>query len=186
MEKIVIHSPGDFNQLKIESFPTPNVEENQVLVRTKAIGVNYADCLVRMGYYSSAKKYVGWPITPGFEFSGIVQATGKNVNDLSEGAKVFGLSRFSSYATHLVVPRNQIFILPENVSFEEAGGFPVIYLTAHYALNMSFHIFPGSTILIHSAAGGVGSALLQLCKLAGWRSIGVVGSSNKIEAAKEI
>lgn len=100
------------------------------------------------------------------------------------GKKVFGLTRFNAYASHVVVPRQQLFVLPDNVSFEEAGGFSTIYLTAYYALHMVVRIHPSATILVHSAAGGVGSALLQLCKLAGWRSIGVVGSSHKVEAAR--
>jgi NADPH:quinone reductase-like Zn-dependent oxidoreductase len=71
MQKIVIHRPGGFKQLKIESFPDPVASDDEVIVEVKAIGVNYADCVIRMGLYASAKKYVGWPITPGFDFSGI-------------------------------------------------------------------------------------------------------------------
>jgi NADPH:quinone reductase-like Zn-dependent oxidoreductase len=184
MEKIVIHRPGGFDQLKIESYPDPTAIENQVVVQTKAIGVSYADCVVRMGFYASAKEYVGWPITPGFEFSGTVTSIGKRVKDLPVGTQVFGVTRFNAYASHVVVPRQQLFVLPVNVSFEEAGGFPANYLTAYYALHMVVRIYPGSTILVHSASGGVGSALLQLCKLAGWQTIGVVGSSHKVEGAK--
>jgi NADPH:quinone reductase-like Zn-dependent oxidoreductase len=186
MKKIVIHRPGGFHQLKMESFPDPHAEEGQVVVRTKAIGVNYADCVVRMGLYASAKKYVGWPITPGFEFSGEVSELGKNVNDLSIGTRVFGITRFNAYSTHVVVPRDQLFEIPNNFSFPEAGGFPVIYLTAYYALHLVVKIYSGSIILIHSAAGGVGSALLQLCKLAGWYTIAVVGSTHKVGAAKKM
>jgi len=186
MEKIVIHRPGGFNRLQFQTFPEPLPGENQVVVQTKSIGVNYADCVVRMGYYASAQKYVGWPITPGFEFSGTVSSVGKNVSDLPAGTRVFGVSRFDSYASHVVVPRSQLYSLPEHISFEEAAGFPVIYLTAYYALYMLVHIFPGATILIHSAAGGVGSALLQLARLGDWRTIGVVGSSHKVEEAKEL
>jgi NADPH:quinone reductase-like Zn-dependent oxidoreductase len=153
MEKIVIYHPGGYNRLKFESFPEPLPKENQVLVQTKAIGVNYADCVVRMGYYASAREYVGWPITPGFEFAGIVSTVGKNVKDMPVGTRVFGVSRFDAYATHVVVPRHQVYALPDHISFEEAAGFPVIYLTAHYALNMLVHIFPGSTILVHSSDG---------------------------------
>lgn len=186
MKKIVIHKRGGFNRLKIESFPDPAPEEGQVVVETKAIGVNYADCVVRMGFYASAKKYVGWPITPGFEFSGVVKKVGKNVKDLDVGSNVFGVIRFNTYSTHVVSPRDQLFIIPENVTFAEAGAFPVVFLTAYYALHLVVKIYPGSTILIHSAAGGVGSALLQLCKQAGWQTIGVVGSTHKVEAAKQM
>ncbi len=186
MRKVVIHRPGGFNQLKIESFPDPDPADNQVLVQTKAIGVNYADCVVRMGFYASQKKYIGWPVTPGFDFSGIVVQTGKDVSKIKEGDKVFGASFFNAYATHVAAPEDWVFVIPENTSFEEAGGFMSIFCTAYYALHLSVRIFPGSTILVHSAAGGVGSALLQLCKQAGWRTIGVVGSSHKAEAAKNM
>ncbi len=186
MRKVVIHRPGGFNQLKIESFADPNPEDDQVVVETKAIGVNYADCIVRMGFYASQKKYIGWPVTPGFDFSGIVSKKGKNITNFSEGDKVFGGSFFNAYATHVVTAQDWIFPIPDHVSFEEAGGFMTIYCTAYYALHLSARIFPGSTILVHSAAGGVGSAMLQLCKQAGWRTIGVVGSTHKTEAAKKM
>ena len=186
MRKVVIHRPGGFNQLKFESFPDPNPKDDQVVVETKAIGVNYADCVVRMGFYASQKKYIGWPVTPGFDFSGVVVKTGKDVSKVKEGDKVFGASFFNAYATHVVVPHDWVFPIPDHMSFEEAGGFMTIYCTAYYALHLSAIIFPGSTVLVHSAAGGVGSALLQLCRQAGWRTIGVVGSSHKVEAAKNM
>lgn len=186
MRKVVIHRPGGFNQLKIESFPDPSPDKDQVVVETKAIGVNYADCVVRMGFYASQKKHIGWPITPGFDFSGVVVKTGTNVTHIKEGDKVFGVTFFNAYATHVVVPQDWIFSIPQHISFEEAGGFMTIFCTAYYALHLSVKIFPGSTVLVHSAAGGVGSALLQLCKQAGWRTIGVVGSSHKVEAAKNM
>jgi len=171
---------------KIESVPDPLASDSEVVVKVKAIGVNYADCVTRMGYYASAKEYVGWPITPGFDFSGIVSQVGKNVKNLKVGEPVFGISRFNSYATHVVVPRHQLFSIPKTCTFEEAGGFPTIFLTAYYALHMVTRIYPGSILLIHSAAGGMGSALLQLSRHAGWRTIGVVGNPGKVEAAKAI
>jgi len=186
MRKIVIHRPGSFRRLNIESFPDPNAGKGQVVVETKAIGVNYADCIVRMGLYASAKEYVGWPITPGFEFAGLVAQTGEDVKDLPIGSEVFGVTRFGAYSTHVVVPRDQLFKIPKGFSYEQAAGFPTIYLTAYYALHLVVKIFPDSTILVHSAAGGVGSALLQLCRLAGWKTIGVVGSSHKVQAAREM
>jgi NADPH:quinone reductase-like Zn-dependent oxidoreductase len=186
MKKIVIHRPGGFNRLKIESFPDPVPSDDEIIVEVKAIGVNYADCVIRMGFYASAKKYIGWPITPGFDFSGVVQQVGKNVINFKPGDRVYGVSRFNAYATHIVVPVNQLFHLPQSKSFEEAGAFATIYLTAYYALYMSVKLYPDSTILIHSAAGGVGCALLQLAKLAGWSTIGVVGQSDKVKIAEDM
>jgi len=186
MQKIVIHRPGGFNRLKIESFSDPVASDDEVVVQVKAIGVNYADCVIRMGFYASAKEYVGWPITPGFDFSGFVDQVGKNVNGFTPGDRVFGITRFNGYATHVVVPPTQLFHLPEIRSFEEGGAFATIYLTAYYALHMSIKLYPDSTLLIHSAAGGVGCALLQLSKLAGWRTIGVVGQTDKVKIAKDM
>jgi NADPH:quinone reductase-like Zn-dependent oxidoreductase len=139
-----------------------------------------------MGFYASAKKYIGWPITPGFDFSGVVDQVGKKINMFKTGDRVYGVSRFNAYATHVVVPANQLFHLPQTRSFEEAGAFATIYLTAYYALYMSVKLYPDSTILIHSAAGGVGCALLQLARLAGWRTIGVVGNSDKVNIAEQM
>jgi NADPH:quinone reductase-like Zn-dependent oxidoreductase len=186
MRKIVIHRPGSFRQLKIEFFPDPKPEKSEVLIKTKAIGINYADCVIRMGLYASAKKYEGWPITPGFDFSGNVMGHGEDVTDIEIGARVFGVTRFNGYSTHVSVPRDQVFPIPEKISFSQAAGFPTIYLTAYYALHLTVKIFPDSVILVHSAAGGVGSALLQLSKAAGWHTIGVVGSPLKVEAAKKM
>ena len=121
MQKIVIHRPGGFKRLKIESFPDPVASDDEIVVQVKAIGVNYADCVVRMGFYASAKKYEGWPITPGFDFSGIIQQVGKNITNFKPGERVFGISRFNAYATHVVVPAHQLFKLPENKTFEELG-----------------------------------------------------------------
>ena len=73
LQKVVIHRRGGYEQLRIETHPTPTPNAEEVLVDVAAIGVNYADCVVRMGLYSSAREYVGWPITPGFEFAGYVR-----------------------------------------------------------------------------------------------------------------
>lgn len=153
---------------------------------TQAIGVNYADCVIRMGLYASAKEYVGWPITPGFEFSGTVESVGAGVEDLRPGDRVFGVTRFGGYATHVTVARHQLFALPSTLTMEQAAGFPAVFLTAYFALFELAHPRPGATVLVHSAAGGVGSALLQLGRVAGCRMVGVVGGTHKVEAARAL
>ncbi len=185
MRKIVIHKPGGYEALQIENFPDPAPKSGQVLIETVAIGVNYADCCVRWGVYQSAKKYVGWPITPGFEFSGRVLAIGDGVTRFKKGDAVFGVTRFDAYSTHVVVPEHQIFLKPEKFSFEEAAAFPAVYMTAYHALFQNIRLHPGMDILVHSAAGGVGTALLQLGRLAKCNVVGVVGSTHKIQAAKD-
>lgn len=186
MRKIVVHSAGTYDHLRLEEHPDPVAGRGEVLVDVQAAGVNYADCVVRMGLYESAKKYVGWPITPGFEVAGTVAAVGEGVTDLAPGARVFGVTLFGGYASRVVVPRHQIFALPGRFTVEQAAGFPAVFMTAHFALHELLRLRPGMTVLVHSAAGGVGTSLLQLGKIAGCRMIGVVGASHKVETATRL
>lgn len=179
MKKIVIEKPGDYDQLKYKSFPDLNPSEDEIIIETKAVGINYADIIVRWGLYESAKQMVGWPITPGFEFSGIVKSVGVNVKKFKVGDNVFGVSLFDSYATEVKVTEDYLYLLPESMTFEEGAAFPAVFLTAYHALFQIVVVKPGMIALIHSAAGGVGSSLVQLCKIFGIVSIGVVGSSHK-------
>jgi NADPH:quinone reductase-like Zn-dependent oxidoreductase len=188
MRKIVIDRPGGFRQLKIKEFPTPIPEENEVLVHVAAAGVNFADVIIRMGLYKSAKEFVGWPITPGFEFAGEVVECGSGVSDLVQGTPVFGVTRFGGYASHVCVPRHQVFQIPEDSRFtqDEWAAFPTVFLTAYHGLFQNLVIRPGMNILVHSAAGGVGGALLQLGKIAQCQMIGVVGMGHKVDSARQL
>src|SRR5215813_6708641 len=134
MRKVVIHSAGSYGALRIEEHADPRPARGEVAVGVQAAGVNYADCIVRMGLYESAKKYVGWPITPGFEFAGTVAAIGDGVTDLAVGREVFGVTRFGGYASSVVVPRHQVFFMPKGFSPEEAAALPAVAMTAYYAL----------------------------------------------------
>jgi len=184
MKQLVIHKPGDYRQLKIESKPDPQPGTQQVLVEIQYAGINYADILIRWGVYKSAKKFIGWPITPGFEYSGIVKSVGTGVTRHKPGDRVFGVTLFGAYSSMIAIDQDLVYSLPQGFTLEQAAGFPAVYLTAFHALCQLVIIRPGSTILVHSAAGGVGTALLQLCRILGYRAIGVVGSSHKVETAR--
>jgi NADPH:quinone reductase-like Zn-dependent oxidoreductase len=186
MKSVVIEKPGSYDKLLTRVSENPSIKENEVLIECKACGVNFADCCVRMGVYSSAKVYVGWPITPGFEVSGVIKEVGRQVLDLNIGDRVVAITRFGGYTSHLAVNADQVFHLPDGVLFEEGAGFPTIFLTATYALEELVHPHPEQTILVHSAAGGVGSALVQLAKIAGCYVVGVVGGPHKVEIAKQL
>ena len=147
--------------------------------------MNYADCAVRWGLYESAKKFVGYPITPGFEFAGKVAALGEGVTGFEVGQDVFGVRLFGSYATQVCVPAHQVRALPKGWSKVQAAGFPAVFFTAYHALFQQQRLRPGMKILVHSAAGGVGTALLQLGKIAGCEMTGVVGSSHKVDTARQ-
>lgn len=186
MEAIVIDRPGGYERLVLRSRPSPSLPPGHVRVAVRACGVNYADCIVRMGLYSSAKEYVGWPITPGFEVAGTVAERGDGVDDLAEGDEVLAVTRFGGYASEVVVPRHQVFARPRGWSTDEAAALPAVGLTAWYALLELAPPAPGSTILVHSAAGGVGGVLVQLGRHLGCRVVGVVGSPHKVEQARAL
>ena len=97
MKKIVIHKPGGYERLAIETHPDPVPGPDEVLIEVHAIGVNYADCVTRMGLYTSARHYVGYPITPGFEVSGHVRAGGGAQPGLAPGMPVMAVTRFNGY-----------------------------------------------------------------------------------------
>ena len=186
MKKVVIHTPGSYDRLVIEEYPDPAPGPDEVLIAVEAIGVNYADCVTRMGLYASAKHYVGYPITPGFEVAGTVLATGQQVIDLAPGTPVMAVTRFNGYATRLLVRRHQVFRRPERLAPEQAAGFPAVSLTAWFALFELAHPRARETILVHSAAGGVGGMLVQLGRIAGCRVVGVVGGAHKVEPAQAL
>jgi len=151
-----------------------------VEVETKVIGINYADVCIRWGFYSSANEFVGFPITPGFEFAGKVRRVGSSVKSVKIGDEVFGFTLFGAYSTHIMVPEKFVYQRPENLPVEVAGCSLAVCSTAYYAAFKLADIKEGQTVLIHSAAGGVGSQLVQMCKNTGCKTIGVVGRSRKI------
>lgn len=180
MKRIVIPSPGGYGQLRIEEAPDPVPGPGEVLIDVEAIGVNFADCITRMGLYASAKQFAGYPMTPGFEVAGMVADCGRGVTDLEPGALVMGVTRFNAYQSKVVLPREQVFRIPYHWSVTQAAGFPTVFLTAWYALFELAHPRIGARVLVHSAAGGVGQALVQLAKLAGCDVTGVVGGAHKV------
>jgi NADPH:quinone reductase-like Zn-dependent oxidoreductase len=178
-QKVVIHSPGGYDRLKLESYKIQRPKDDEVQIKIHASGINYADICVRWGIYESAKEYVGWPITPGFEFSGEVIAIGKNVSKFNIGDSVFGVNFFDGYSGCLNVNEDYLFHKPKCLSFEQAAGVPAVGLTAYHALFQNVITRKGMKILVHSAAGGVGSLLVQLATIAEMDVVGVVGSEHK-------
>jgi len=186
MKRVVIHRPGNYRQLRVETGPDPQPGPGELLIGVEASGVNFADCLTRMGYYSSARHYSGYPLTPGFEVAGRVLALGPQVSGYDIGDPVLAVTLFNGYASHLLARPGYVFSFPEGWTTCQAAGFPTVFLTAWFALFELAHPRAGDSLLVHSAAGGVGSALVQLGKLAGCRVVGVVGASHKVDAVRRL
>ncbi|HEX6278303.1 MAG TPA: zinc-binding dehydrogenase [Polyangiaceae bacterium] len=185
MQKVVVRRPGGTSRLVIEEAEDVLPQPREVCVAVGAIGVNFADLVVRMGLYKSARELVGWPITPGFEVAGTVAAVGSEVTGVAPGDRVLGVTRFGGYATRICLPESQVLRIPSGVDMVQAATFPVAFLTAWYAFVELCRIRPGQRVLVHSAAGGVGGALVQLAKRAGAHVVGVVSASHKVLAARE-
>jgi NADPH:quinone reductase-like Zn-dependent oxidoreductase len=179
MKKVVIHRPGGHDRLVLETHPDPVPGAGEVRIAVRHIGVNYADCVIRMGLYASARELVGWPITPGFEVAGTVDAVGAGVTDLRVGDAVLALTLFNGYGSALVVPRAQVFAIPPGLDSAQAAAIPTVFLTAWFALHELAHVRPGERVLVHSAAGGVGAAAVQLAVRAGAQVAAVVGAPHK-------
>jgi synaptic vesicle membrane protein VAT-1 len=154
MRKVVIHRAGGYEQLKLETHPVPKPGNRQILIRTEAVGVNYADICVRWGVYESARRFVGWPITPGFEYAGWVQEVSREVKHLKPGDSVFGVTLFNGYSTHVCVAADLVWPKPRALAFEAAAGFLAVHLTAYHGLLQNVVIRPGMKVLVHSAGAG--------------------------------
>jgi NADPH:quinone reductase-like Zn-dependent oxidoreductase len=112
MQKIVVHRPSGHDGLKWEEHPDLQPSAGEVVISVVASSVNYADVAVRMGLYSSAKKYVGWPITPGFEVAGRIAHVGPGVTRWKDGDEVIGVTRFFAYATQVNTAEHFVFAIP--------------------------------------------------------------------------
>lgn len=180
MKRVLVRRPGSFDRLEVVEEVDPVPGPGEVLVETAAMGVNLADCVVRMGLYPSATEYVGWPITPGFEFSGTVLANGAGAGRFQPGQRVFGVVRFGAYATRVVAAEDQLVAVPNSLTMEQAGAAFVPCLTAWFALVFQGGARAGHKVLVHSAAGGVGSTAAQMALALGCEVVGVVGSPEKV------
>jgi len=162
-------------RLQIESLPPPTAEE--VCVQVMAIGLNFADIFAMQGLYSATPK---GSFIPGLEFSGIIIAVGANVTAWKVGDKVMGVTKFGGYVSHINSHHRYVIPLPEAWTFVEGAGFLVQGLTAYYALTELGNLQPNMTVLIHSAAGGVGIMANRICKKYGAYTIGTVGQPDKV------
>jgi NADPH:quinone reductase-like Zn-dependent oxidoreductase len=186
MQRIRIKRPGGYDTLQLETVVDPTPGPGEVLIACQACGVNYADGIIRMGLYASARELHGYPITPGFEVAGTIAAVGDQVDGWQVGDEVIGVTLFNGYASHLVLPAEAVFKKPAHLDFAEAAALPTVFLTAWWMVHRQIHPQPGERWLVHSASGGVGSAVLQLAQLAGIETVAVVGAAHKVEHARQL
>ncbi|MGH9784061.1 MAG: quinone oxidoreductase family protein, partial [Terriglobia bacterium] len=167
MKAIQIKELSENAEFNLVEIPEPSPRPGEVLVEVKAVGVNYADILMCRGGYRGKRPL---PFVPGFEAAGVVLATGAGVENWRAGQRVMGTvlrETCACYAEKAVMPAWLLLPVPERLSFEEAAAFPEVFITAHLALHVFGRLAAGESVLIHAAAGGVGTAAVQVAKAAG-------------------
>jgi NADPH:quinone reductase-like Zn-dependent oxidoreductase len=181
-QRIVISGVGGPEVLRLEPYDLPPPGPGELTVEVRAAGVNFADLFCRLGLYRAAPKP---PFAPGFEVAGEVTALGEGVEAPAPGHRVMALTRFGGYATRLNVRAEWVRPLPEGWSFAQGAAFPVVFLTAYHGLVYVGRLAEGETVVIQSAAGGVGTAACQIARALGGRVIGTVGAAAKKTVALE-
>ncbi|SPF48648.1 Quinone oxidoreductase [Syntrophobacter sp. SbD1] len=178
---ILIHETGGPEVLRFEQYDPGTPGSGEALVRHEAIGVNFIDIYHRMGLYPLPRM----PAVIGMEGAGIVEAIGKGVSEVSVGDRVAyaGLPP-GAYAEVRVIPAHRLVVVPQNISLRQAAAMMLRGMTARYLLYGCHKVQPGDTILIHAAAGGVGTLVSQWAKHLGATVIGTAGSKEKAEIAR--
>lgn len=179
LERQVYRMPkaGSIKNLKLQTEALKAPEANEVCVKVKAIGLNFADIFAMQGLYSATP---AGSFIPGLEFSGEIVTVGSEVEEWKAGDKIMGATKFGGYVSHINIHHRYVLPLPPGWSFEEGAGFLVQGLTAYYALTVLGNLQKGMTVLIHSAAGGVGIMANRICKKFDAYSIGTVGTEKKV------
>ncbi len=159
---------------------TPSTD--QVLIETEAFGLNFADVMSRLGYYKACPPL---PAVIGYDVVGRIKEIGNNVKDLKVGQRVIALTRFGGYATHVLTQCHGVVPISEEANAAEATALTTQYSTAYYAAYVTMQIHEGEHVLIHAAAGGVGTALTQLVKRKKCIIYGTAGSEEKLDYIKK-
>src|SRR6201988_183847 len=158
MRQVWITPVGPPEVLELREAPDPVPKPGEVQIRVRAVGVNFADIMARLGLYPDAPKL---PAVVGYEVAGDIAAVGDGASR-TIGEKVFAITRFGGYSDVICVPAAQAIPLPEGMTYAEGAAIPVNYLTAYQMLVQMGSVKAGERVLVHSAAGGVGLASIDL------------------------
>jgi NADPH:quinone reductase len=184
MKAIQFHEFGDVDVLRLEDIPTPEPKAEEVLIRVQACGVNFADTLQRKNQYIYEPAL---PFTPGTEVSGTIEKLGTDVQSFAIGQRVIAFTTEGGYAEYAIAPAELTVTLPDEIDFDSGAAIVTQGLTAFYMLKTIAQLKPGQTVLVHAAAGGVGSLAVQLAKILGAKHVvATAGSADKLEFAKSL
>jgi len=176
-----VHAFGGPEVLKVENIPIPKVQENQVLVKVLATGINPVDTYIRAGAHLVRPEL---PYIPGGDSAGIVEAIGNGVKNFKVGQRVYTIGALGTYAEYTIASQFNVHPLSEKLSFEQGAAVGVPYYTAYRSLFLKAHSKAGESVLIHGASGGVGTAAVQLAKAHGLRVFATAGTKEGLDLVK--
>lgn len=183
MRAVRIAEFGGPEVITVGEVDRPEVGAGQVLVKIIAAGVNPVDTYIRTGNHARRPKL---PYTPGMDGAGVIEAVGADVTHLSSGMRVYVADSLTgTYAEYALCRADQVYRLPDNITFSQGAAVSVPYATAYYGLFLRGNGHAGETVLIHGASGGVGVAATQLAYAAGFHIIGTAGSEKGLQLVRE-
>jgi NADPH2:quinone reductase len=181
MKAARIHAFGGPEVITYEDVPKPTPKENEVLFQVTSTCMNYADVQWRLGNYVDRTL----PATLGREAAGIIEAVGPGVTTLKVGQPIMARAP-GSHAEYAIAQVENVFPCPAGLDMVQAGGIPIIFLTAYHLLRSMKRLQPGDTVLVQAAASGVGTVLIQLGKQWDFRSIATASTEAKLELARQL
>lgn len=181
MRAIVCREWGSIDQLTLEDIDKPMPGDGEVLIRVEASAVNFADSIMVAGRYQTKPAL---PFTPGLETAGVVTDCGPGVTEFAPGDRVMAILAYGGLAEFAIAKVSETFRIPNSMSFDEAGAFPVSYLSSHVAIRWLGRLEPGETMLVLGAAGGVGLTAVEIGKAMGARVIAAASSAEKLAVAR--
>lgn len=182
MRAMLCHAWGEVESLKLEDIAPPVPGPDEVLIDVKATSINYADAIMVAGRYQTKPPF---PFSPGLETAGVVAQCGEGVTQFRPGDRVMAMLPYGGMAEQAVANVNETYHIPDRMGFEEAGAFPIAYISSHVALRWLGRVEAGETLLVLGAAGGVGLTAVEIGKAMGARVIAGASTADKLAVARE-
>jgi NADPH2:quinone reductase len=180
MRAVLCRTWGPVEDLAVAEAPAPTPGAGEVLIAVRATAVNYADALMVAGRFQTRPPL---PFSPGLETAGVVAACGAGATRFRPGDRVMAILPYGGLADLAVAPEAETFPIPDGMGFDEAGAFPVAYISSHVAIRWQGRLEPGETLLVLGAAGGVGLTAVEIGKALGARVIAGASTPEKLAVA---
>jgi NADPH2:quinone reductase len=180
MRALICHQWGGVDELTVGEAPVPEAAPGEVLIRVKATSVNYADSIMVAGRYQTKPAL---PYSPGLETAGVVAACGRGVSGFKPRDRVMAILAYGGLAEFAAAPAAETYVIPDGMSFAEAGAFPIACISSHVAIRWQGRLEAGETLLVLGAAGGVGLAAVEIGKAMGARVIAAASTPERLAVA---